>query len=179
MALSFWNKFSTRTKRILSILFFFLLSIVLTTAGTLTPLTQSQAQDYRKELEQVRQNVTVQNIFGNNFMICLVMFVPIVGPVFGLYVLYNTGVFIAADAMTSSAPYPAPLGFFLLFIFPFTWLEFISYSTAFAESVWLIRRIFQHRGRKELVNACVLIAICAAMLLLAAVIEFGIISMIT
>jgi len=356
----------TKIKRILTIALFFLLSIVITIAGVLTPLSLGEAGGIEKELEETREHVNVQLIFGNNFMICLAMFVPVAGPIFGSYVLYNTGVAIAADSIAfacnqtviyasndtyidenhpdtvmddesglyigrpatdkaerallhfsmsnlptdaiitqaklklylsysnsdsqniwaymltqtewddgsvtwnnytanrawnnpggdytttngtstsvgttagqwyewdvkdiavyafsnldkqvhlllkyenetasrnmkvfnsiSQAPNKPKLEvtyyvksklescrqpvfliflFLFLFAFPFTWLEFLAYSTAFAESVWLTWRIIQHKGKKELVNTCIFISICAVMLLVAAIVEMAIIS---
>jgi len=177
LALDFWKSATTRIKKILTIAAFFLLSLIITIAGVLTPLSPSEASDIKQELEQMRENISVQLIFGNNFMICLAMFIPVAGPVFGCYVLYSTGVVIAAESLSEGLP---PLIVFLfLFAFPFTWLEFLAYSIAFAQSVWLTRRIIQHRGKRELVNTCILISICAVMLLIAAIIETALIAMLT
>jgi len=153
---------------------FFLLSIIITVAGTLTPLSLEEANEIEQQLEEMRESINVQLIFGNNFMICLAMFIPIAGPIFGCYVLYNTGIVIAAESITQGL---SPLIIFVfLFVFPFTWLEFLAYSVAFAESVWLVWRIVQHNGKKEIVNACILISICAVTLLAAAIIEMALIS---
>lgn len=177
MAFSFWRKSPPKIKRILTIIFFFLLSFIITIVGVVTPLSFEEADSLSKEVEQLRQNISLQFIFGNNFMICLLMFVPIAGPVFGFYALYNTGVLIAADSIAHGlSPLTSSL---LLFIYPVVWLEFLAYSTAFAESVWLIWRIIHHRGRRELVNACILISICAVILLAAAIIEIALIVMLT
>jgi hypothetical protein len=111
----------------------------------------------------------VGSIFQNNFAICLVSFIPVGGTIFGYYVLYNTGTYIAAESISNGLP---PLVVILfLFIFPFTWLEFLAYSTALSESFLLIWRIIKGKGKKELVNTGILIAICAALLALGAVIE--------
>jgi len=174
LAYNFWRNAPTKIKRILTIAAFFLLSIIVTVAGVLTPLSHEEASEIEKELEEIQENVTVQLIFGNNFMICLVMFVPIAGPIFGSYVLHNTGIVIAAASVAEGLP--SLLVFTFLFAFPFTWLEFLAYSIAFAQSVWLTWRIIQHKGKKELVNTCVLISICAVMLLIAAIVEMAIIS---
>ena len=363
MAYNFWRNAPTKIKRILTIAAFFLLSIIITVAGVLTPLNLEEADVATRELEEIREDVNVQLIFGNNFIICLAMFVPIAGPIFGSYVLHNTGVVIAATSITfarnqtaifvskdtytdenypdrtmddesglyvgrsatdkaerallhfsiTSLPtdaiitqaklklylsysdsdsqtiwayrlaqtewdersvswnnyktnqawtnpggdftttngtftsvdttlgqwyewdvkditvyafsnldkqvhlllkyknetgsknmkafnsigqdpnkpkleisyytestlkscIPPIIVFLLLFAFPFTWLEFLAYSIAFAQSVWLTWRIIQHKGKKELVNTCVLISICAVMLLIAAIVEMAIIS---
>lgn len=172
MALGFWRKASSRRKRIITIIVFFLIGIIVTCVGTLTPLSKQEAEEINQDLENLRENISVQYIFGNNLLICLIMFIPVVGPIFGLYALYNTGVVIEAQVVAASTTGMSPiLLFFVLFLFPFTWLEFISYSTAFAESVWIIRRFAQGLGRKEIKNTAVLIAIVTILLLVGAVIE--------
>lgn len=174
LAFDFWKNAPTKIRRILTIVAFFFLSIIIVIAGTLTPLSLEEVNEIEKELEEMRGKISVQLIFGNNFMICLAMFVPFVGPFFGCYVLYSTGVVIAAESIVQGLP---PLMVFLfLFVFPFTWLEFLAYSIAFSASVWLTWRIMQHRSKKELVNACIFISICAVMLLVAAIIEMALIS---
>jgi Stage II sporulation protein M len=173
---SFWNLHSPRMRRITVIVLVFLLTLLVTIAGTLTPLSSQDANQINQELDQVRQNISVQNIFGNNLMICLIMFIPIIGPIFGFAVLYNTGVAISAQSMLPAAQgVPAAVLLLALFIFPFTWMEFISYSTGLAESVWLIRRFMTHNGRREIKNAAILIAIVAVILLAAAAIETALI----
>lgn len=174
MAFNFWRNAPTKIKRILTIATFFLLSIIITVAGALTPLSLEEANEIGQQLEEMRETVNVQLIFGNNFMICLVMFVPFVGPFFGCYVLYNTGIVIAAESITQGLSPLVVLVF--LFVFPFTWLEFLAYSVAFAESVWLTWRIIRRDSKKEIVNACILISICAVTLLAAAIVEMALIS---
>jgi hypothetical protein len=365
LTFDFWRNAPTKIKRILTIVAFFLLSVIITVAGALTPLSLKEASEIEKELEEMRGNINIQLVFGNNFMICLAMFLPVAGPIFGSYVLYSTGVVIAAESValahnqttiyaskdiyidenhpdtimdnksglyvgrsttdraerallhfsmsglptdaiitqaklklylsysdsnsetiwayrltqtewdessvtwnnyttnqawnnpggdytttneTSSsvgttmgqwyewdvktiavyafnnlekqvhlllkyknenetgsknikvfnsidqAPnkpklevtyytenalknrIPPIIIFLFLFAFPFTWLEFLAYSAAFAESIWLTWRIIQHKSKRELVNTCIFISICAVMLLIAAIIEIAIIS---
>lgn len=103
MALSFWKKMSSKRQRIITIIAFFLIGIIVTCIGTLAPLSQQEAQQINQDLENLRSNVSVQYIFGNNLLICLVMFVPIVGPIFGLYALYNTGVVVEAQVVAGSS----------------------------------------------------------------------------
>ena len=179
--LRFWESFTPKMKRILAIIAFFLLAIIITIAGVLTPLSAEDADALSKGLNQTRETVhslesvqQVSFIFGNNFMMCLAGFVPIAGPAFECYVLYSTGVVIAADSYNQANPL---LVFFLLFLFPFTWLEFLAYSVAMAESFWLTWRLIQHRGRSEIRNTCMFIALCAVLLLVGAVIEVAFISL--
>jgi hypothetical protein len=177
MSFSFWKHSSSKTKRILFIIVFFLISLLVTIVGILTPISQQEANDISHELDQTRANANVQLIFGNNMMICLLMFVPVIGPFLGFLVLYNTGAVVAAETMTQSLGNPV-LVFATLFLFPFTWLEFASYATALSESFFLIWRFIQRKGRKEIMNACILISLCAIMLLIAAAIEMLLISLV-
>jgi len=174
LASIFWRNIPTKIQRILTIAMVFLLSIIITVAGALTPLSLEDANEIEQQSEEMLGNISAQFFFGNNFMICLAMFTPIVGPIFGCYVLYSTGVVIAAQSITHGL---SPLMVFLfLFVSPHTWLEFLALSVAFAESFWLAWRMIQHRGKKELVNACVLVSICAVILVVAAIIEMALIS---
>lgn len=176
MLSAFWRKSSSRTKRLITIGVFFLAALLMTSVGTLTPLSAAEANTISKELDELRGNISVQYVFGNNFMICLVMFVPIVGPIFGFWVLYNTGVVISAEVISSPVQGVSPLLLlFTLFVFPFTWMEFVSYSTGLAESVWLMRLALQGFGKREVKNAAVLVAIVAVILLLAAIVEVAMI----
>ncbi|MGB9713370.1 MAG: stage II sporulation protein M [Candidatus Bathyarchaeales archaeon] len=174
MSLGFWKEASPRNKRIISIITVFAASLIITTAGVLTPVEEHEAIETSNDLEQTinwlkEKNLLLYFIFGNNFMITLIMFIPIIGPLFGGYVFYNTGVVISALATAQNAP--PTLVFFLLFLTPVAWLEFLAYSTAIAESIWLVRRILQRRGKNELINASLFISICALLLAVAAVIE--------
>jgi hypothetical protein len=177
-----FKSYSSRNKRIITIAIFFILGIIATSVGAMQTLTQQEATDINNELDQLRSNVTVQYIFGNNLFICLLMFIPVFGWIFGFIALYNTGVVIAAQSMTSAAHGVSPLLlFFTLFLFPFTWLEFISYSVGFAEGFWLLLRGVQRLTnktisfKKELRNLSVLMTIVTLMLLAGAVIETALI----
>lgn len=182
MGINMFKSYSSRNKRIITIAIFFILGIVATSVGAMQTLTQQEANDINNELDQLRSSVSVQYIFGNNLFICLLMFIPVFGWIFGFIALYNTGVVIAAESMTAAAHGVSPLLlFFTLFIFPFTWLEFISYSTAFAESFWLLFRGIQRfmnkipSFRRELRNLSILITIVTLMLLAGAIIETALI----
>jgi hypothetical protein len=163
------------TKRLLIGLLFFIISICVTAVGVSAPLSEEYASIIRKEIEDVQNYVSRVDvfrgatlIFGNNFTLCLSFFVPIIGILFGFYVLYSTGVAIAAQSMPKINPY---VTFIMLFIMPFTWLEFLAYSMAFTENVWLTWKIIKRNCRRELMNTCVIISLCAIMLLIAAFVE--------
>ena len=119
----------------------------------------------------------VQFIFGNNFMICLLMFIPIVGPLFGFFALFNTG--IAINAISIAQGFPSVVVIIGLFLTPIAWIEYAAYSTALSESVWLFSRILKKRGRDEFRIACIFIAFCAILLLLGAIAETLLIALAT
>ncbi len=173
---NFWRDYSQRGKRIITILVFFLLSLIITMAGVLTPLSSEDAKARNDELDQVQarfQNMDVWEksvaIFVNNFRICMWMFVPIAGPLIGFYALYNTGLYIGAGSQVIHMSGVVILLF--LFIFPHTWLEFIVYSTALSESFWLPWSIVRRKTKQEIKKMLLTIAVCAAILLGAALVE--------
>ncbi|MGB9777887.1 MAG: stage II sporulation protein M [Candidatus Bathyarchaeales archaeon] len=174
MSLEFWKSASPLVRRIITIAIVFIFAVIITTVGTWTPIEEHEAKEIDDAMNQtvnslMANNALVQYIFGNNFMFTLIMFVPIIGVAFGAYVLYNTGAVIAAIAISNQIP-PA-LSLIALFLTPVAWLEFIAYSTAMAESIWLTYRIWRRRGKHELINACKFISVCAVILLVAAIIE--------
>jgi uncharacterized membrane protein SpoIIM required for sporulation len=164
----------------------FLFSVVITVAGTLTPVSAQYAKDTNNYVDQTQTQIRKAGvwqggllIFENNFRIDVIMFIPVVGPILGSYALYNTGVAINAesDSPNNTSHLPGIVLLFLLFIFPDTWLEFIAYSTSFAASIWLTWSIIRHRGRREITATAKFIVICAGLLLLGAFIEAYIIGL--
>lgn len=175
----FWKNASSRRKRILSTIVILVVAVVVTLLGTLMPTTPQQAKTISNDLNQTINSLKPNDaltpyIFGNNFMICLVMFIPIVGPIFGFYALFNTGTAIGAVATTQG--FPAIFVFLAELILPIFWLEFTAYSIAIAESIWFVRRLLQRTGKREIKNLGILVTICAVVLLISAIIETAIIS---
>ncbi len=156
---------------------FFLISTLVTCIGVLTPLSQQDADQINQEVVNIRNSSSAQSILVNNLVICLVMFIPIFGPVLGFYALYNSGVAIEAQVIAEPrlSGIPPILGLFTEFLLPVIWLEFIAYSTAFAESFWLIRRAMQGLFKKEIKNTAILIAISASLLVVGAIVEIALI----
>lgn len=155
----------------------FCAALAATIIGMAIPVSQERAKQVSNELNQTidtlkTNNAVVQYIFGNNLMICLLMFIPVIGPVVGFYALFNTGATISAIAV-SQGIHPA-LALAALFITPVAWLEYGSYSIAMAESIWLLHRSLNKKGRSELRNTSVLIALCTVVLLVSAIIETAI-----
>lgn len=174
----FWKNASSKWKRIYLIVFVFIVAFVATVVGSFIPLNHQDAQAISNQLNQTLQTHQADGsltpyIFLNNFEICLLMFVPIIGPVLGMIILFDTGV--ALGAIASVQGYPVALGLVSLMVTPIFWLEFIAYSTAMAESIWLLRRLLQKRWM-ELKNTAILIGVCAAILIVGAIVEVWLIN---
>jgi hypothetical protein len=171
---------ATTRNRVLLMLMILALCLAVTSAGALAQVEFSEANDITREygtLEEVLSVAGLQIIFGNNLMHCLFMFAPALGPFYGFYVLYSTGKVLAAISLTTGTN---PLLLFAgLLIYPHAWLEYVSYSLAISESLWLIYVAGKYRTkgfRKEVFTAAKIIAVCAVLLLLGAITEMYLIS---
>src|SRR5208283_4334819 len=176
--LSFWTNASSKRKRIYSIIIIFVLAFIVTIIGSYIPLSHQYAQTVSNSLNATlnthKSNGSLtEYIFINNFSICLLMFVPIIGPIVGFVILGNTGV--ALGAISYVQGYPVWIELLSLVLTPVFWLEFTAYSTAIAEGIWLTRRLMQRRWL-ELKNTVILIGICAGILIISAIVEVWIIS---
>jgi uncharacterized membrane protein SpoIIM required for sporulation len=176
--LAFWTNASPRRKRILSTIAVLIVAVVITVVGSFMPMDAQEAQQIDSELNQtvnsMKENGSLmQYIFGNNLFICLLMFIPIIGPLLGGFILFNTGTVVGA--ISAAEGIPAILALAVTFI-PIGLIEFTAYSTAISESVWLFRRILQGRGKQEFRNTCFFITVCAVLLLVGAAVEATLIS---
>lgn len=177
--LAFWTNASSKRKRIYSTIAVLIVAIVITAIGSLVPIDAQEAEQINSNLNQTvtslkENDALTQYIFGNNFFICLLMFIPIVGPILGGFILFNTGTVIGAIAIAEG--YPLIVAFVALFLTPVAWLEFAAYSVSMSESVWLFRRILQGKGKREFRNTCLFVTFCAVLLLVGAVVETALIS---
>jgi uncharacterized membrane protein SpoIIM required for sporulation len=179
--LDFWIKSSTRRKRILSTIAVLILALLMTGLGSLMPISAEEAEQISSDLDQTvitlnENGALMPYIFGNNLFICLLMFIPVAGPLLGCYILFNTGTVIGA--LSAAQGYPVALAFIALFITPVAWLEFAAYSVSMGESVWLFRRILQGRTKHEFRNACLFVTLCVALLLVGAIVETALLSIV-
>jgi hypothetical protein len=183
----FWSSTSLRRKKIYSVLFVLVLAILATVVGLLVPVSPEYAQLINQQLNETvtsgqANGTLIQVIFFNNFLLCLLMFVPLVGFGIGMFILFNTGqafraVFEIQAASTTAATTPeisAATAFLTLALIGVVFLlEYVSYAIGMAESLWLFRRIFQGERalRGELKYLLVFIGVVALMLIIVAVVE--------
>ncbi len=145
--------------------------------GAVSELNNAEVQELIRQSDELQEAVKyagVQLIFGVNFMHFLIMVTPGFGPIYGFFILWNTGRGFAA--VGSSVGLDPLLLVFTIIVLPFAWLEYISYGIAVSESLWLIYMASKSRFKAELTNAAKVIAICAVLLLLAAFIEMFLIA---
>lgn len=174
----FWRNATSKQKRIYLTIIVFLVAFALTVIGSYVPLSHSESQSiYNSENATITSHKGIGSLTGyiflNNFSICLAMFIPFIGPVIGMFIIFDTG--IALGAISAVKGYPPIIAIISEVVLPIFWLEFIAYSTAMAEGIWLSRRLMQHRWY-ELKNTAILIGICAAILLGSAALEAWLIS---
>ena len=172
------------SNRVVTAVILAIVGFLTTLAGSLSSVNIAEAQgmvnqldELRKLVEQLTLDIQFKFIFGNNLMHCLFMFTPVLGPPYGLYVLYQTGRFIAATGVINGVN-PLLL-LFTTFLFPHAIMEYIAYGIAMSESLWLLYMAAKRRLRAELVNACKAIALATVLLLAAAFIEVWTIQLLT
>jgi uncharacterized membrane protein len=157
----------------MTIILIFVVIMILSSLATLTPMDEQTAKKTYNDVNQTvstlaANDAVLQFIFGQNFMITLLMFVPFIGPILGFIIFYNSGVAIGAEGIALGFPHTlSPL---LVILNPIGWLEFTAYSTAIAGSIWLSARILQGKARHELTNTAKFISVCAIILFVSAVI---------
>jgi hypothetical protein len=168
LIIDFINRFEWRRwKRVF--LIFIVITLVTISIGSLTPLSEEESSELVEELESRLPEASTQPIFVNNFLIAVLMFIPALGVVSGVFIIYSTGIVISA--IGTSLELPGILLIFSLLFLPFTWLEFISYSVAMTQSVFIIIGLINHNLKKELVRTVFLIFSVFVLLLAGAFIE--------
>jgi len=160
-------------------LFVFLLALLVEFAifvfGLVTPLSvpaqqtlenQTSAQFAAVPTASAQQLVTL--IFTHNLLLAYLELVPVLGAFVFVYSIYVTG--LVAQVIAASAGYPGQLGV-ILFVFPYSLVEFSAYAIAVASGVMLLLAWRRKTLNREIrVFGLELVAV-AAVLALAAVME--------
>lgn len=154
-------------KRVFLLMLIFVIIVI--AIGSSSSLSINQSSDILREFENNLPEIDTNPIFANNFLISSIMFIPLFGLVIGVIILHTTGVVIAATGMSVDIP-----GIFLLLsllVFPFSWLEFISYAAAMTQSIFILLGIFRRFIIKEMFRTVILLSATFIMLFIAAFIE--------
>jgi hypothetical protein len=179
----FWLTASPKQKRIYSVFFVLFIAIIATLAGSLIQVSPQEQKSIYDQLNQTQTSPTLApDIFINNFTLCLLMFIPLLGLGVGLFILVQTGMafravfdYQAANGFASSASaanVSASTALTLLVLVGVVFvLEYVSYTVAMTESVWLFRRVFQQRRYDEVKILLALIGLAALLLTIGAIVE--------
>ena len=132
--------------------------------GTLSVLDEADALEIFNEFNQTITDIDSMEIFLNNLTVGLPTFIPGVGPAWGLYSGWSTGV--TFSAIISQSPEMAdfqPLDLFYASSFGF--LELVAYSIGMSRGTFLIFAFIQKSPKKPLI-IWTLIEISIAVILL-------------
>jgi len=118
--------------------------------GTLTVLDEEESLEIFNEFNETITDIGSLEIFLNNLSVGLPMFVPGVGPAWGLYSGWSTGVsFSAITLMSPELTDFQPLDLFYASSFGF--LEIIAYSIGMSRGAFLIFAFIQKSPKKSVI----------------------------
>jgi uncharacterized membrane protein SpoIIM required for sporulation len=129
-------------RRLLVFLIALVLEFAIFVFGLLTPLSaptqQTLANETNAQFAAVptatpQQLVTL--IFTHNLVLAYLELVPVLGAFVFVYSIYVTG--LVAQVIATSSGYPSQLGV-VLFVFPYSLVEFSAYAMAVASGIMLI-----------------------------------------
>lgn len=153
----------------------FLLYVVLI-LGALTPLSEedikSKYELLRDLVERVKSPI---DIFVNNLVVALLMYLPLLGTALGSFVIYNSGQVIASYALTQG--YDIGMAILAPLLTGFGVLEFIGYGISVTEGVLLFYSALKKGLKRELYNVPVALFLTVMFLLIAAYIEFWLLNL--
>lgn len=139
--------------------------------GSFLPLGNEEAEELTKRLEEiVGENLEIQ-IFLNNFLITVMGYIPFIGPCIMGYAIFNTGRYFGWISMKNGIPSIFLIAFMVITLYGL--LEFLGYGLATTESITISYQIFRARRllKGEIKFFLVMMALSAALLLVAALIE--------
>ena len=144
--------------------------------GAATEINRSEAENIRQQFGEGKvKDIDQTGIFVNNLWISLVMFIPALGIGFGIFTGFSTG--FAANAIAESSPLLSNLTPYLDLIKPFGAMEVFVYGLAMSRSGMLIYQIIKKKPWREYVIITTIeIGIVIVVLLVAAIIEWNIIT---
>jgi len=151
-------------------------AIIVCAIGTLLPVDQETLTNISQQIEETRNFIRSLDflsaslyIFSHNFALCLLMFIPLFGVGFGMYVMLSTGYATEVDALAHQIS--PSVAFMLYFILPHFWAEFISYALAMSQSILITWGLYKKDFSRTLAETLKIIGITAALLFAAALVE--------
>ena len=143
--------------------------------GANIQLDQSSAQRMKEVFLHKISGLNYIGIFTNNLIITLIMFLPGLGALFGIFSGYSTGtIFSAITHDLTSSSHISPL---VILLTPFGIMEVFCYGLAISRSFILLFSLVKKENLvKQLKSILIEIGIVLVILFLAAIIEWHFIS---
>jgi hypothetical protein len=151
--------------------------LILYWTGTQTKLDYSSSIKLKEEFMRKIQDLNYIGIFANNLAISIIMFIPGIGILFGLFSGYSTGTVFSAIAQTSQSTASQISPLFIL-LTPFGIMEIFSYGLAISRSsLLLVSLIKKENVLKQFKYTLIEVIIATLILFFAALIEWHFISL--
>ena len=115
---------------------------VLFQIGSLSTVSEEEADAFMAEFEELVLDIDAFGIFTHNLTIALPMFIPGFGVAWGLFSSWSTGFAFASIALTAPEIGEIP-PLSILFFSPFGLMELVAYSLGISRSFILIRAIIK------------------------------------
>ena len=145
--------------------------------GASIQLDQSSAQGLKEAFLHKISGLNYIGIFTNNLIITIIMFLPGIGALFGIFSGYSTGTIFSAithNFVSTSQGYVSPL---VILLTPFGIMEVFCYGLAISRSFILLFSLVKKESlSKQLKSILIEIGIIVVILFLAAIIEWHFIS---
>ncbi|MEM4282012.1 MAG: hypothetical protein QXK38_07485 [Candidatus Caldarchaeum sp.] len=150
--------------------------ICLLAAGALTPISSSDAEQMAERFKEMASGLvqSPSGIFLNNLAASLLMMVPALGIGLAAFIVYNTGLVIAA--ISAASRMPAVFSLLVPFVTLYGFVEMLAYGFAVSESFYLASAAVRKRFGRELRILPFVVAVVVGLLALAAVIEWSLIA---
>jgi len=141
--------------------------------GSIFPVEQEDAEAFKKEFEELIEDIDGIGIFLHNSMIGLPMFIPGFGIAWGFFTSWQTGYAFANLAFLIPILQNIPGGSLaLLYLSPFGIMELTAYSIGMSRSFLLIHKIIKKISIKQDAKIVgIEIAIVAGLLLAGGILE--------
>lgn len=165
------NKFAVNKIRIITFFIFLGFFVVAYQIGSMTEVTQEEAEEFMSEFEKLVSDIDAFGIFLHNTTIALPMFIPGFGLAWGLFSAWSTGMAFASIATIN--PILENMQPLTILLSPFGFMELVAYSLGISRSFILIKTIYKKSNLIPLIKPTIIeIGIVIGLLLAGGYIEF-------
>ena len=139
--------------------------------GAISDVDDAESNSFVQEFLSNTQEITGFEIFQNNFVASLPMFVPGVGMILGAHTAWSTGYgFAAIVSLAPGLSEVQPLS--ILYLSPFGVMELVAYSIAMSRSFHITYALVKKAKLKSLIKPTVIeIGVVFALLILGGYVE--------